>query len=131
MTRGKAGALMVVPATAVALAAGGAAMAAGQSAHSAAVKHTTLHLMADPHGQLKFTVKALSATHGKITLVMKNPKGAVIDHGIGVKGKGHGKIVPAGSTTMFTTTLKKGKYVFYCPVPGHAAAGMKGTLTIK
>ena len=29
------------------------------------------------------------------------------------------------------TTLKKGSYTFLCPVPGHAAAGMKGTLTVR
>ena len=27
--------------------------------------------------------------------------------------------------------LKPGKYSFYCPVPGHEAAGMKGTLIVK
>jgi uncharacterized cupredoxin-like copper-binding protein len=28
-------------------------------------------------------------------------------------------------------TLKPGSYEFYCQVPGHEAAGMKGTLTVK
>ena len=28
-------------------------------------------------------------------------------------------------------SLKTGKYAFLCTVPGHAAAGMKGTLTVK
>jgi plastocyanin len=129
MTRGKAGSVVAVAAMAVALAAGGAAVAAGQPAHSAAV--TTLRLSADPHGQLKFSVRTLSARAGKITLVMKNPKSAGLAHGIGVKGHGHGKVVDAGKTSTVTVTLKKGKYVFYCPAPGHAAAGMKGTLTIK
>jgi len=30
-----------------------------------------------------------------------------------------------------TVTLKPGTYQFYCPVPGHKAAGMKGTLTVQ
>jgi len=30
-----------------------------------------------------------------------------------------------------TATLKKGRYEFYCSVPGHEQAGMKGTLTIS
>ena len=32
---------------------------------------------------------------------------------------------------MSPAGLKKGKYTFLCPVPGHAAAGMKGTLTVR
>jgi plastocyanin len=27
--------------------------------------------------------------------------------------------------------LKPGKYTFYCDIPGHRAAGMEGTLTVK
>jgi uncharacterized cupredoxin-like copper-binding protein len=27
--------------------------------------------------------------------------------------------------------LKKGRYTFYCPVPGHREAGMKGKLVVK
>jgi uncharacterized cupredoxin-like copper-binding protein len=27
--------------------------------------------------------------------------------------------------------LKPGTYTFYCSVPGHEQAGMKGTLTVK
>jgi plastocyanin len=27
--------------------------------------------------------------------------------------------------------LKKGKYEFYCSIPGHEEAGMKGTLTVR
>jgi uncharacterized cupredoxin-like copper-binding protein len=30
-----------------------------------------------------------------------------------------------------TATLKPGTYTFLCTVPGHAAGGMKGTLTVK
>jgi uncharacterized cupredoxin-like copper-binding protein len=29
-----------------------------------------------------------------------------------------------------TLTLKPGTYTFYCTVPGHAAAGMKGKLVV-
>jgi plastocyanin len=46
-----------------------------------------------------------------------------------------GKVI--GATPTFangvrdlTVTLKPGKYVYECTVPGHAAAGMKGTLTV-
>ena len=42
-----------------------------------------------------------------------------------------GKTVSPGGTSTDTLTLKPGKYTFYCPVPGHRAAGMVGTLTVQ
>jgi plastocyanin len=36
-----------------------------------------------------------------------------------------------GSTTSEKVDLKPGKYTFYCNFPGHRAAGMQGTLTVK
>jgi uncharacterized cupredoxin-like copper-binding protein len=33
--------------------------------------------------------------------------------------------------STFTADLKAGTYIFYCQVPGHEQAGMKGTLTVK
>jgi uncharacterized cupredoxin-like copper-binding protein len=134
MTRGKAGTCAVVTAVVAGLAVTGAGVAtAGQRAHAA--KATTLHLMADRHGNLTFNVKKLSAKAGKVTLVMKNPGSSGLDHGIGIKGKGldkDGPIVRPGKTATVTVTVKAGRtYTFYCPVMGHAAAGMKGKLTVK
>jgi plastocyanin len=36
-----------------------------------------------------------------------------------------------GGAKTLTLTLKAGTYTFYCSVPGHRDAGMKGTLTVK
>src|SRR5262245_23801312 len=77
--------------------------------------------------QLKFNKKTLTAKAGKVTIVMANP--STFPHAIAVKGKGKnvkGKTVGQGKTSRVTLTLKKGTYTFYCPVPGHEAAGMKG-----
>jgi len=46
------------------------------------------------------------------------------------KGKGTPTIAP-GKTATLKVTLKAGKYEYLCTVPGHAAAGMKGILTVK
>jgi uncharacterized cupredoxin-like copper-binding protein len=57
-----------------------------------------------------------------------------VQHAIGVRGNGvdqKGAAVGQGSDSKITVTLKPGKYTFYCPVDGHEAAGMKGTLTVK
>ncbi len=42
-----------------------------------------------------------------------------------------GKIVSNGGVSTISADLKPGKYTFYCSVPGHRAAGMVGTLTVK
>ena len=42
-----------------------------------------------------------------------------------------GQVVSSGGTSQVTVSLKPGTYQFLCTVPGHAAAGMKGVLTVK
>jgi plastocyanin len=57
-----------------------------------------------------------------------------LKHDVAIKGKGvskKGKIVGLGGVSTVSATLKPGKYVFYCTVPGHEAAGMKGTLIVE
>jgi uncharacterized cupredoxin-like copper-binding protein len=92
----------------------------------------TVKLSADPGGALKFTTTTLHAKAGKVELVMANPSS--IPHGVAVEGNGvdkDGPIVQSGKTSTVSATLKAGKYEFYCPVPGHKAAGMKGELIVK
>jgi plastocyanin len=93
---------------------------------------STVKVSADPSGALKFDKSSLTAKAGKVTIAMTNPSS--VTHGIGVNGNGvdkDGPTVGMGSTSTVTVTLKPGKYTFYCPVPGHKAGGMKGTLTVK
>ena len=37
----------------------------------------------------------------------------------------------ARAPSSITVSLKAGTYTFFCEVPGHRAAGMFGTLTVK
>jgi plastocyanin len=90
----------------------------------------TLENLADP-SQLRFSKSTLEAPAGKITLVMENP--SPLEHDIALKGQGVdeiGKTVGQGGKSTVSADLKPGKYEFYCSVPGHEAAGMKGTLTV-
>jgi plastocyanin len=106
------------------------AAAAALSVAAVTAAASTLNLSAAKQG-LKFNTKSLSAKAGTVTLVMKNPSS--FPHGVAVKGKGvnkKGKIVQKNGTSRVTLTLKKGTYTFYCPVPGHEAGGMKGTLKV-
>ena len=93
-------------------------------------KETTLEDPADP-SQLRFSKSALEAPAGKVTLVMENP--SPLEHDISLRGSGvneRGKVVGQNGTSTVTADLKPGEYQFYCSVPGHEAAGMKGTLTV-
>jgi uncharacterized cupredoxin-like copper-binding protein len=132
MTRAKAGVGVTVAGVAVALAVTGVGAAtAEQRAHASA---TTDRLKADPSGALKFTRSRLAATPGSVTIIMKNPSSTQSQHGIAIAVKGpdkRGRIVNAGGTSRVTARLKAGTYAFYCPVPGHRAAGMKGRLVVK
>ena len=91
----------------------------------------TLKLAADKSA-LKFDKSSLTAKAGKVTLQMENPSG--VPHAVAIKGNGvdvDGKTIGNGETSTASADLKPGTYTFYCPVPGHEAAGMKGTLTVN
>jgi plastocyanin len=95
-------------------------------------KATTLALAADPSGALKFDKTALDAPAGAVTIDMTNA--APVAHDISLRGPGvneQGKQVSGGGKSNVQADLKAGSYEFYCSVPGHEQAGMKGTLTVK
>jgi uncharacterized cupredoxin-like copper-binding protein len=101
---------------------------------SAKTSGRTLKLAADEDGGLYFNRRQLAAPSGTVTIVMDNPKTTGKPHGIAVDGNGvdkDGPTVKPGQTSTVAVALKPGRYTFYCPVAGHRAGGMKGTLTIK
>ena len=95
-------------------------------------KNGIVEIDADPTGQLKYLASSASATAGHVTLRMKNMSST--PHDIAITGGGVsqiGTIVSSGGVSTVSSSLKPGKYTFYCSVPGHEAAGMKGTLTVQ
>ncbi len=94
----------------------------------AVAKNGILSIDADPGGQLLFTASKASAPAGKITINFANTSG--VDHNIAISGKGKTPITKNGKGS-FTATYAAGTYTYICEVPGHAQAGMKGTLTVK
>jgi plastocyanin len=95
-------------------------------------KNGSLEIDADPTGQLKFLASSARATAGKVTIKMLNKSS--VTHDIAIQGNGvqqTGALVANGGTSTVSASLKPGTYTFLCTVPGHAAAGMKGTLTVK
>lgn len=92
---------------------------------------TTLELAADPT-QLAFDTTSLSAPPGEVTINLDNP--AAIPHNVAVASDGD--VIAESDTvtesaTSVSTQLEPGGYEFLCTVPGHAEAGMQGTLTVK
>jgi plastocyanin len=92
----------------------------------------TLQLQADQSGALRFTTDSLQANAGEVTIVMENLSS--IPHNVSLKGNGvdeKGEIVGKGERSEISATVEPGTYEFYCSVPGHEAAGMKGELTVS
>ena len=99
-----------------------------------AAKGGKLQIDADPSGALAFASTKATAPGGALQIMSLNKSS--IQHYISVqdssgKAIGTGARVSNGGTSKFTAKLKPGKYTFLCTVPGHAAGGMKGTLTVQ
>jgi uncharacterized cupredoxin-like copper-binding protein len=68
---------------------------------------------------------------GEITFVVKNQ--GHIPHNFRISGNGveqHTMLVMPGQSGTLTAQLKPGTYDYECAVEGHAAAGMRGRLTV-
>jgi plastocyanin len=92
---------------------------------------TTLQLAADPSA-LAFDKTELTAKPGKVTIDFDNP--SAIPHNVVIEedGKELAGFEPiAESKKAVSADLKPGTYTFLCTVPGHAEAGMEGSLTVK
>jgi uncharacterized cupredoxin-like copper-binding protein len=76
----------------------------------------------------KFKLSKTVVPHGKVTFTVVN-KGK-IQHDFKINGK-KTALISKGKSAKLTVTFKAGKYKYLCTVPGHAALGMKGTLTVK
>jgi mono/diheme cytochrome c family protein len=96
---------------------------------TAVEKAGVLSIPADPGGQLAYAATKATAEAGPVTIEMPNESGT--QHDIAIDGLGKSEIVTSGKAS-FKATLDAGKtYTYFCSVPGHRAAGMQGTLTVK
>ena len=99
---------------------------------AAGVVYAKTYRLSASKTQFAFNVKTIRAKSGSVTLSMANPSST--QHAIAIKGHGvnvKGRTVSKSGTSKVTVRLKKGTYTFYCPVDGHAAAGMKGKLIVS
>jgi uncharacterized cupredoxin-like copper-binding protein len=77
--------------------------------------------------EFHFKLSKTSVPHGTVTFTLKNA--GKVGHDFKIGGK-KTPVVSPGKTAKLTVTLKAGKQAYSCTVPGHAAAGMKGTLKV-
>jgi plastocyanin len=91
----------------------------------------TLQLAASPT-DLAFDTTSLTSKPGKVTIDFDNP--AALEHNVAIDQDGKeiatSETIAEGKTSV-STDLAPGTYTFLCTVPGHAEAGMEGTLTVR
>jgi uncharacterized cupredoxin-like copper-binding protein len=78
-----------------------------------------------PEFGIKLSAKSVKA--GNVTFKVTNKGNLPHDFKIGTKRT---PMLSPGKSATISVTLKKGKAAYLCTVSGHAAAGMKGTLTV-
>ena len=69
-----------------------------------------------------------------MTIRLTNPSTSGKPHAIEIEGHGVEKesaVAAPGERVSVRARLKRGRYQFYCPVDGHKADGMKGTLVVR
>jgi plastocyanin len=78
-----------------------------------------------------FGPPALTAEAGTVTFKLTN--NGQTSHALTIEGNGieeTSSTIGAGASTELTVELAEGEYEIYCPVDGHKAMGMVGTLTV-
>jgi mono/diheme cytochrome c family protein len=98
-----------------------------------------LQIPASPSGQLAYVTNKALAKPGPVAVEMPNTSG--VSHNIAIEEGAHEATpgAPVLGASAFVTkgsasvkvSLKPGTYTFFCQAPGHRAAGMYGTLTVK
>jgi len=91
----------------------------------------TLQLEASPT-RLAFDTTKLAGKPGKVTIDFTNP--SALEHDVAIEQNGKqiavSKLITKGKTSV-SADLAPGTYTYLCTVPGHAEAGMEGTLVVK
>jgi uncharacterized cupredoxin-like copper-binding protein len=81
--------------------------------------------------EFKISLSSKTAKNGPVRLVVRNAGNYA--HALSIKGAGVSKRTPLikpGKSAVLLVTLRSGRYALWCPVPGHAAQGMKATLSL-
>lgn len=104
------------------------AAAAGVVAHASGTAKT----ITVTEKEYKIGLSTRKAAAGSVRFVIRNT--GKLTHQFAIAGPGlktkKSPMIAPGKTVRLRVTLKAGKYSIWCPIPGHAALGMKATLTV-
>lgn len=117
--------------TALAAAAALASLVAAVSAFggSSSAAATTVTVTAGKPSEFSFTLSKKTIAKGVTTFKVTN-KG-MVKHDFKIAGKKTAALATGKAGTLRVTFTKAGKFAYLCTLPGHAAGGMKGVLTVK
>jgi uncharacterized cupredoxin-like copper-binding protein len=105
------------------------ALVSAAAAFGGQLATTNVAVTAGKPSELRFTLSRKTVPKG--TVVFKVTNRGKSSHDFKIAGK-KTKLLAAGKTaTLRVTIAKAGKYRYLCTVPGHAASGMRGTLTVR
>lgn len=110
---------------------GGGAATPEATEEAAAGGGEELTLTADPGGAISWEPGELTAAAGTVTIKLVND--STTPHAVEIEGAGveEASDTVTESETEVSAELEAGEYEYYCPVDGHKAAGMEGTLTVR
>jgi len=112
----------LIVAAALAAAVAGAAFAGVVAHKSAAVKTVNV-----TEKEFHISLSPAKGAAGPVKFVIKNT--GKYAHGLAISGPGvklkKTALIKPGKSATLTVTLESGTYSIWCPVPGHAAQGMK------
>jgi uncharacterized cupredoxin-like copper-binding protein len=98
------------------------------AARPSTVRATIVTVTAGKPSEFRFTLLPKKVKHGIVTFKVTNK--ALLPHDFKIAGHKTKLLSPGQSQTLKITFKKAGKFPYLCTVTGHAAAGMKGTLTV-
>jgi glucose/arabinose dehydrogenase len=117
---------LLILAAALALAAGGYAASSSGSGASAKAPAIVVRVVAKDFG---FSLSRRIVPVGRVRFIVVN-KG-VVGHDFALGSRKTAVLRPGGSASIEITFTRAGSYPYRCTVPGHAALGMKGVLTVR
>jgi Sulfocyanin (SoxE) domain len=82
--------------------------------------------------EFRITLSSHEATAGRVRFVVRNT--GKYPHALAISGAGvkvtKTPLIKPGKSAVLVVTLRSGRYSLWCPIPGHAAKGMKTALTL-
>ncbi|MEY2398898.1 MAG: hypothetical protein QOJ00_2072 [Actinomycetota bacterium] len=104
------------------------AASVGQSTNDTNVPAASGRVISIRSSGAKFSTSKLTATGSRVTVVFHNKD--LFWHTFTIDKLNLSVKAPLGGTRVERFTAPPGTYQFYCAIPGHKSAGMKGTLVV-